>query len=264
MDVLHEKTEAANRYDHSRLESRRQVLRYMLRSIGFTLFAKVGSVEGIENVPKEGPAILMYNHISMIDTLLIMHVLPRNIVPMAKVEAYDYPVIGIFPKIWDVISVRRGEIDRKAILQALDVLKAGEIISIAPEGTRSPQLLNGKEGIAYLASRSGVPVIPVAISDTRGFPTIRYSRRWHGPGGHVRFGLPFQYKSQFLHAKRGQLRIMTDEAMYILASMLPEEQRGVYHDFSLATRDTIEGLTPCRTGQDQCYNPTVDLGVAAH
>lgn len=254
------KRDVASKYDHAKWEMPRRFLRFLLKYIGFSLLAKVGSVEGIENVPAKGPAILMYNHICLIDTMLIMHVLPRNIVPMAKVEAYDYPLIGMVPKMWGVISVRRGEIDRKAIQQALDVLKAGEMISIAPEGTRSPQLITGKEGVAYLASRSRVPVIPVAITDTRGFPTYPFSKRWRGPGGHVRFGPRFCYKSDYLRANRAQLRQMTDEAMYILASMLPPEQRGVYQDFSQATQETIEWIGSIPPQKDQCYNPSVACG----
>lgn len=233
---------ADNNYIHARLEPQRRFLRFLLKYVGFSILAKVGTVEGIDNVPAEGPAILMYNHICLIDTMLIMHVLPRNIVPMAKVEAYDYPIVGLIPKMWGVISVRRGEIDRKAIQQALSVLKAGEMISIAPEGTRSSQLITGKEGIAYLASRSGAPVIPVAMTDTRGFPTLPFSRRWRGPGGHVRFGAPFRYKPEYLRSNRAHLRQMTDEAMYILASILPPEQRGVYQDFSRASQETIEWI----------------------
>ena len=115
---------ADNNYIHARLEPQRRFLRFLLKYVGFSILAKVGTVEGIDNVPAEGPAILMYNHICLIDTMLIMHVLPRNIVPMAKVEAYDYPIVGLIPKMWGVISVRRGEIDRKAISASLERVKS--------------------------------------------------------------------------------------------------------------------------------------------
>ena len=96
--------------------------------------------------------------------------LPRNIVPMAKVEVYYYPLVGIFPRIYGVIPVQREEIDRRAVQGALEVLKAGEIILVAPEAHRGPQLRQGKEGIAYLATRANVPIVPVAIDGTIGFP----------------------------------------------------------------------------------------------
>ena len=226
-------------YDHARYESRRRLLRYLIRTIGFTLLAKIDHVEGIEKVPLKGPAILMINHINFIDPFVILNVLPRNIVPMAKVEVYSYPVVGIFPRIYGVIPVQREEMDRRAVQGALDVLKAGEVILVAPEAHRGPQLRQGKEGAAYLATRSNAPVVPVAIDGTIGFPTFRLLSRWREPGANVRFGDPFRFNCSDQRAGRELLRLMTDEAMYILASMLPEYRRGFYSDLSLATRDTI-------------------------
>ncbi len=238
LDAVHPST----RYDHQRYELRRRFLRFLLRTIGFNLFARVELVEGVENVPKEGPALLLINHIAFVDPIVVLHVLPRNIVPLAKVEVYSYPGIGIFPRIYGVIPVRREEVDRRAVQQVLEVLRAGEIVLIAPEGTRSPQLSQGKDGIAYLASRSGVPIVPVAIDGTEGLPTLRGSQRWRGPGAQVRFGEPFRYRTEYQRPAREQLRLMTDEAMYVLAAMLPERRRGVYSDLSKATQDTIEWI----------------------
>jgi 1-acyl-sn-glycerol-3-phosphate acyltransferase len=229
-------------YQHQRYELRRRFCRFLLRTIGFNLFARVDLVEGVENVPKEGPALLLINHIAFVDPIVVLHLLPRNIVPLAKIEVYSYPFVGIFPRLYGVIPVRREEVDRRAVQQVLEVLRAGEIVLIAPEGTRSPRLSQGKDGIAYLAGRSGVPIVPVAIDGTEGFPTLRGSRRWRGPGAHVRFGQPFRYRAEFQRPAREQLRLMTDEAMYVLASMLPEHRRGVYSDLANATQDTIEWI----------------------
>ncbi len=227
-------------YDHSHFEIRRRFLRFLLRTFGFTLLAKLDQVEGLENVPADGPAILMINHIAFIDPFVVIHILPRNIVPLAKIEVYEYPIVGIFPKLWGVIPVRREEFDRHAVKQVLEVLRAGEIVLVAPEGTRGEQLQEGKEGVAYLASKSGVPVVPVAIDGTPGFPALRGTAPWRGPGAFVRFGKPFCYLPEYQHANREQLRKMTDEAMYILASMLPPYRRGVYADLSKASRETLE------------------------
>jgi 1-acyl-sn-glycerol-3-phosphate acyltransferase len=218
----------------------RNFLRFLIRNIGFTLLAKIDRVEGVENVPTAGPAILMMNHLAFIDSLFVLHTAPRNIVPLAKVEVYEYPVIGIFPRLWDVIPVRREEVDRRAIQQTLEVLKAGEIVLVAPEGTRGPALREGKVGVAYLASRSGAPIVPVAVTNTPGFPALRFTQRWRGPGAQLRYGRPFRFRPEYAHASRDQLRRMTDEAMYVLAGMLPEEHRGVYADRSQATTDTLE------------------------
>lgn len=230
------------RYKHAHYAARRRVLRFLLRWIGFTLLGKIGHVEGIENVPAEGPAILMINHIAFIDPFVVLNVLPRDIVPMAKIEVYNYPVVGIFPRLWGVIPVRREEVDRRAIQQSLEVLKAGEIVLVAPEGTRGPALKEGKEGAAYLSSRSGAPIVPVAIDGTVGFPALRFTAPWKGPGAQVRFGRPFQYRPEFQRASREQLRKMSHEAMYLLAAMLPPERRGFYADLSQATQETIQFL----------------------
>jgi 1-acyl-sn-glycerol-3-phosphate acyltransferase len=227
-------------YNHARLELIRRFLRFLIRYIGFTLLVKLERVDGLGNIPKEGPAILMMNHIAFLDPIVVLHAVPRNIVPLAKVEVYKYPVISIFPRMWEVIPVRRQEVDRRAIQLALEVLKAGEIILVAPEGTRGPELREAKEGAAYLSSRSGAPIIPVAVTHTTGFPTFRLSKRWKGKGAHVQFGRPFRFKPGYKRAGRDELRKMTDEAMYVLSQMLPEHLRGVYADLSKATEDTIE------------------------
>jgi 1-acyl-sn-glycerol-3-phosphate acyltransferase len=229
------------RYNHARWERRRRVLRWLLKYVGFTLLAKLGRVEGLENIPARGPAILMINHIAFIDPIVVLHVLPRNIVPLAKIEVYNYPLVGIFPRLWGVIPVRREEVDRRAVQQVLEVLRAGEIVLVAPEGTRAPRLSQGKEGIAYLASHTGVPVVPVAIDGTVGFPALRFfSRAWRKPGVVVRFGQPFRFRPDLKHPDRELLRKMADEAMYLLAAMLPAERRGYYADLSKATQETIE------------------------
>lgn len=227
-------------YDHSRGRLRRRFCRIMLRTIGFKLLSRIDRVDGLENIPDSGPAILMMNHIGFIDPVMLVHVVPRDIVPLAKVEVFKIPGWGIFPWLWGVIPVKREGVDRRAIQAALRVLAAGEIVLVAPEGTRNPQLQRGKEGAAYLASRSGAPIVPVAIEGTTGFPSLPIFPRWRKPGVQVRFGRAFRYISELHRAGGDQLRLMADEAMFILAAMLPEERRGVYADLSSSTQDTIE------------------------
>lgn len=231
---------SASGYNHARLEPRRRILRFLIRYIGFTLLVKMDHVEGLEKVPSLGPAILMINHINFVDPFVVMNALPRNIVPMAKIEVYEYPIVGIFPRIYGVIPVQREEFDRRAIQGALEVLKAGEIILVAPEAHRGPQLRQGKEGVAYLATRADAPIVPVAIDGTIGFPTLPILPRWRGPGAVIKFGDPFRFNTQGKRAGKEMLRQMTDEAMYILAGMLPEHRRGFYAQLSLATQETIE------------------------
>ena len=229
-------------YNHAEWETKRNILRWLLRVVALPLLARVDSVEGLENVPAQGNAIIMINHISFIDPFIVANPLPRNLVAMAKVEVYDYPLVGIIPKLWGVIPVRRGEADRRAVQRALEVLRAGEIILVAPEGTRGPALRQGLEGVAYLASRSGAPVVPVAVNNTDGFPALRFTKRWKQTGGQIRYGRPFRYHAHLHRAKAQILRQMTDEAMYVLAAMLPENRRGFYADLNKASQETFEWL----------------------
>jgi 1-acyl-sn-glycerol-3-phosphate acyltransferase len=237
---LENKRRQTGGYNHAEWETKRNVLRWLLRVIGLPLLARVDSVEGVENVPTEGSAIIMINHISFIDPFVVANPLPRNLVALAKVEVYDYPIVGIIPKLLGVIPVKRDEVDRQAVQRCLEVLRAGEMILLAPEGTRGSALRQGREGVAYLASRSGAPVVPVAIDGTDGFPALRGTKRWRQPGGRVRFGRPFRYHADLRRAKADTLRKMTDEALYVLAGMLPENRRGIYTDLSQATQDTFD------------------------
>ncbi|HMK07642.1 MAG TPA: lysophospholipid acyltransferase family protein [Anaerolineales bacterium] len=228
------------RYNHRALEPQRRVLRWLIDNVGWRFLVHIARVEGRENFPLEGPAVAIYNHIAFVDPIVALGNLPRNVVPLAKVEAYSYPLIGIIPRLWAVIPVRRGEVDRQALAQARAVLAAGEVILVAPEGTRSPALIQAREGMALLADRSGAPVVPIAIEGTERFPT-RSLKTWRREGATVRIGRAFRFRpSPGGKADRERLRLMTDEAMYVLAALLSEKRRGYYSDLSKATSTTIE------------------------
>jgi 1-acyl-sn-glycerol-3-phosphate acyltransferase len=225
-------------YDHARHEPMRRVLRWMITNIAWRYWGKIERIEGTENVPATGPAILMINHIAFIDPIVVLGNAPRNVVPLSKVEAFRIPIWGIFPHLWNVIPVHRGEADREALMRALSVLEAGEIVLVAPEGTRHESLRDVKTGIAYLAYRSGAPVIPVAVEGTQGFPSIS-AKRWAQPGATAKFGKPFRVKPITGRLPREALKTITDEAMYRLAAMLSPERRGEFSDLSKATTDYI-------------------------
>ena len=234
-------------YDHARLEPRRRVLRWMIDHIGWGPLARIDRtrISGLENLPARGPAILMINHIAFIDPIVVLGNLPRNIVPMAKAEVYRIPVWGIFPRLWEVIPVHREELDRRALEWALQVLAAGEVILIAPEATRHPALAQAREGVAYLGYKSGAPIIPVALENTPGYPTLMGPWNARKPGAYFRLGRPIRFKPVSERGPRerlprGRLRQMTDEVLYQLAAMLPEQRRGYYADLSRATTDTLE------------------------
>jgi 1-acyl-sn-glycerol-3-phosphate acyltransferase len=235
---------ARPRYEHAPYEPMRRRLRWMIDNIGWRFIARMdyGRITGLENLPATGPALLMINHIAFIDPIVVLGNLPRNVVPLAKAEAYNYPLWGIFVRLWNVIPVHREELDRRALDLALRVLAAGEVVMIAPEATRHPALAEAREGVAYLGHKSGAPVVPVAIANTTGYPTLLGPWNATKPGAYFEMGRPFRYRPVAGRLPRERLRLMTDEAMYQLAAILPEHRRGHYADLSLATTETIELL----------------------
>jgi len=243
--INNQQSEIKNRaYDHARHEPVRRALRWAIDNIAWRFLARIDQarISGLEHLPATGPAILMINHIAFIDPIVVLGNLPRNIVPMAKAEVYRIPVWGIFPRLWNVIPVRRQELDRRALEQALAVLAAGEVILIAPEATRHPALGQAREGVAYLAHKSGAPIIPVVVEGTTGYPTLVGPWNRHKPKAYFHLDRPFRFKPITGRLPRERLRQMTDEAMYVLAALLPEHRRGHYADLSKATMETIEFL----------------------
>lgn len=226
-------------YVHENREGIRRILRCLLDRVAFRILAKIDLVEGAENIPAEGPGIVFFNHTSFIDSVTVLNSIPRDSVPIARFDFGNVPFWGIFPKLWGAIPIRRGEVDRAALDKAAAVLKAGELLLMAPEGTRSYAMRRAKNGMAYLATQTGAPVIPAAVTGAEGFPSIS-PRRWTQPGAHIRFGKPFRFRIPEGKVPREYLRKMTDEAMCRLAALLPPDRRGYYGDPALATEETIE------------------------
>jgi 1-acyl-sn-glycerol-3-phosphate acyltransferase len=226
-------------YNHSALERRRGILRWLLRTAGYHILYKYEGVAGLPNMPSSGPAILMINHVALVDPIAVIACLPRNVVPLAKAEGLRNPLFAPLLYLWQVIPVRRGEVDRRALRRVLQVLDAGECVLMAPEGTRHPNLQEARTGLAYVAWRSGAPIVPVSVIGTEGFPSFSPAR-WRQPGATISLGRPFRYRPFSGRPDHDRLRLMMDEAMYVLAAMLPERQRGVYSNLDRATMETIE------------------------
>ncbi len=183
-------------------------------------------VEGRENLPKTGPYIIVANHINWKDPPLITIILDLSVRYMAKIQAFGYPVLGYLLRATGAFPVRRGEGDRRALVTALRVLSAGQILGFFPEGHRSESgaLLRGKPGVGFLASRAGdVPLVPIAMIGTKQ-PLLRLIF-----GGHavLRVGRPFRLTDLSVEERRDE-QAMTDAVMTRIASLLPPEMRGVY------------------------------------
>jgi 1-acyl-sn-glycerol-3-phosphate acyltransferase len=127
-------------------------------------------VQGLENVPSEGPLIVACNHLSLWDPVIVGCALPRPIIYMAKSELFDIPFVGIIIKALHAFPVRRGQSDLAAIKKALTVLKNNAVLGIFPEGTRSEtgELQEAMTGVVLIAEKSRAPVLPVKIYGSRG------------------------------------------------------------------------------------------------
>lgn len=145
-------------------------------------------IEGLEHVPREGPALVVANHLSFLDPPLLGAALERPVHFMAKQELFRYRPIAFFLRRLNAFPVKRGKPDRAAIREALSVLEDGKLLAMFPEGTRSRtgELLPGQSGVAMLALRSRAPVIPVGIVGTS-----RVDRRKYPPRGRPRIALHF-------------------------------------------------------------------------
>lgn len=143
------------------------VARSVLRLINRVFFR--WRIIGVENFPAAGGAILASNHVSALDPFIAGTAIARKVHFMAKEEIFaSSPVVAFLAKKVAAFPVRRGEADRQAIRTALRLLTAGEVVGIFPEGTRSSdgQLQQAQTGIAFLARKAGVPVVPVAVRGT--------------------------------------------------------------------------------------------------
>jgi len=185
--------------------------------------------QDFHKVPMRGPLILVTNHIGSLEVpLMFVHLQPRKMIGLAKIETWDKKFMGWLFDLWEAIPVRRGEADLDAIRACLDVLKAGNILAIAPEGTRSyhGRLLRGQPGTAMIALRSGAPILPIAHWGAEDFgANIKKLKR---TPFHVRVGRPFAVET---HGEKvtGEMRQeIVDEIMCQIAALLPEEYHGEY------------------------------------
>lgn len=224
-----------------RLAWRRNLMRGLIRTLGFKALWNV-QVTGTENIPDSGPSIIMMNHISLIDPVLCMGaVTNRFVIPMSKVENLRNPIIGPMVRWWGAYSINRGEIDRKALVNSIELIKSGQLILIAPEGTRHPEgLAEAKDGLAFVATKADAIIIPTALSGASDWLTkLKHLQR---PRINVNFGRPFKFKTDGTgRVPREALAAMSHEAMYQLAMAVKDDtRRGFYSDLSKATTEHIQ------------------------
>ncbi len=235
----------------------RRLLRFFLYLIGYPLFNIILKIQvtGRENLPPKGePLIVICNHFSWFEAPLLVGYLPYKIIFLAAEEVTTHPAARLLAYAFAAIPLRRGQVDRRALRQTLAVLAQGGVVGIFPEGGIDPnlrplteagqniagirgqtyradaQLIPARPGAAYLATRSGARILPVAI--TGGEQVIPNLRQWRRTAVTLIIGPPFGPLSldntRRGPARRQKIDDLGHEMMRHIAALLPPEQRGFY------------------------------------
>jgi 1-acyl-sn-glycerol-3-phosphate acyltransferase len=189
-------------------------------------------IEGLDQVPDAGAAIIAGNHLSFSDHFLMPAVLKRRITFLAKAEYFTGPglkgrLTAFFFRSAGQIPVDRSgkEAGQDAIREGLGVLAKGELLGIYPEGTRSHdgRLYKGKVGVAVMALRAGVPVVPCAMIGTfEAQPPGRKIPKLHPVV--IRFGEPLDFSRYAgMEGEKAVLRAVTDEIIYAILALSGQE-----------------------------------------
>src|SRR5512134_279907 len=200
-----------------RLTPGRRVFRAFLRGVSklATLLLLRARVSGLENFPKHGPALIVFNHLGDADAVLMMAVLPNNSPAegIGKIELNDHWFVGPTFRAYGIIWVHRGQPDRRAIRAALDALAEGRMVALAPEGRQSliGGLEEGNAGAAFLALKSGAPIVPVAFTGMENKNIYDHLKRWKRAPVTLAVGKPFylqQYTNRQKTIQEGTRQIM--------------------------------------------------------
>ena len=187
-------------------------------------------VRGRDNIPSQGPLIIVANHLNLIDPPLLSISLHRRAMFMAKEELFHSKIASYLVGSIGAFPVCKGRLDRKALRRAMQVLADGLVLVIFPEGRRSRggRLSAAFPGAALIALRGGVPIIPVGITGTEKLKGLAWL--WCRPEVTVNIGPPFSLPKASSKLTKVELSRLTDVIMGRIAELLPTEYRGYYAD----------------------------------
>ena len=218
----------------------RGLMRFMTR----TYLAGLFEVEGEENVPLQGPAVVCPNHFGTLDPPMVPAFLRRgDSWSMAKSEYFRKPLTRLVFTMYHAFPVVRHTADRTAIRRSFDLLKTGQVLVIYPEGTRidAGMLAEPEPGAGFIAQRCGCAVVPVALTGTQ--ECMPKGARWpRRVPVRVRYGKPFVVLGRRASGERVTHKEATDAIMLAIAELLPADKRGRYSDVE-GLRARLAGVT---------------------
>ena len=188
-----------------------------------SLFCKtVGRLEthGVDHIPREGGVLLISNHVSFLDPVIIGSAASREIHYMARSNAFDIPGLGKLISVYNAYPVNRGAPDLGALRKTISLLQAENVVLMFPEGTRSVDGTLGKarDGACFIAHRAGVPTIPVFHSGAeRVLP--RNSKRLRRSKLSVIFGEPLELTTEEFETRREMYQHMGNQMMEAIADL---------------------------------------------
>jgi 1-acyl-sn-glycerol-3-phosphate acyltransferase len=204
----------------------RSIIRFLMKIIADI------EVKGLEKLP-EGNVIIAANHLGRLDTASLLCILDREDLIMPVAEKYkNHALYGAIGRAANAIWLNRFDADYSAFRQILERMKQGGLLVIAPEGTRSKTeaLQEGKMGVAFLASKSGYPVLPVAVTGTEDRVIVENIKHFRRSKIIARAADPLYIDVPKGKGREEAMRQATDEIMCQIGALLPEKYRGVYAD----------------------------------
>jgi len=204
-------------------------LRWLIRTL-FNLIAHV-DVTGYEYLPKEGSFVIATNHLGILDAPIAFYALDRWDMFVLIADKWEkVPLFRFLGRYFNFIYIDRFNSDIKALRKVIKLMEEDNILVIAPEGTRSRvgSLIEAKPGVSYLATKLNRPILPVALAGTEDkalFGNLKRLRRAHIT---VTAGPTFTLPSLPKENREETLKEYTDEIMCRIATLLPEQYRGVY------------------------------------
>lgn len=209
---------------------RYRIVRFAMNICRLILLAKI-EVNGRNHLPAHGPYLVVLNHTSTVDTPVLLLTFPLMKWRFFAVEKWKtHPIFGPIMAWLGAIYVARDEVDRQQLREALAAIEQGVVFGLAPEGTRSKtgQMMAAKDGAAYLASRTNIPIIPVGLVNCD--VIFENFKQFKTTPVQVNIGEPFYLPDLGRRVRAKDLPAFTDYIMVHIAKQLPVKYHGVYAD----------------------------------